>query len=122
MTLKADNAGLTALTLSGNDQNRHILVDHGGAFGPAGTAVGMSNAILGIGALTTESIGLASGAVNGSGESSTTGAITGTWTPEPLGGKVSITGNNAPTPSPRRSAAGNLFAAPSPAHDSPARQ
>jgi autotransporter-associated beta strand protein len=66
-TFKADSAGLTAVTLSGSEPNRHVLLDHGGAFGPAGTPVSINNCILGIAALTTESIGLASGVANGTG-------------------------------------------------------
>ena len=66
-TFKADSTGLTAVTLTGSEPNRHILLDHAGAFGPAGTPVTVNSAIIGIGSLTTESIGLASNAANGSG-------------------------------------------------------
>ena len=67
VTFKVDNAGLTAVNLNGSDPNRHILLDHAGTFGPAGIPVTVDSAIIGIGALTTESIGLASNAANGSG-------------------------------------------------------
>lgn len=65
--IKADSTGLTSVTLSGNDPNRNVIIDHNGAFGPAGTSVTITNAALGLGALTTESIGLASNAANGTG-------------------------------------------------------
>lgn len=65
--IKADSTGLTSVTLSGNDPNRNVIIDHNGAFGPAGTTVTITNAALGLGALTTESIGLASTAANGTG-------------------------------------------------------
>lgn len=65
--IKADSPALTSVTLSGNDPNRNVILDHNGAFGPAGTPVTVTSAVIGLGALTTESIGLASNAANGTG-------------------------------------------------------
>jgi autotransporter-associated beta strand protein len=63
--LKANSPDLVSSTLSGNDPNRNIILDHVGAFGPTGASVTITNSILGLGALTSETIGATTGSGGG---------------------------------------------------------
>jgi autotransporter-associated beta strand protein len=65
--IKANSPDLLSVTLSGNDPNanRNVILDHVGAFGPDGASVTISNALLGLGALTGDVIGSTNGSGGG---------------------------------------------------------